>query len=575
MGSPGDVLRPLGEPYVRSRENPFFNGLLRGDTKSIGMDSAFDFPVNGSGRGISRSASDIGDIRGRNFVLDASKHVTDFPAEDSFSDVLEPFALPSSGLKSKAGRSTSFSFQSVQSESSVGLDDQNSSPDSNFSSNEERESFHVLDFSQRSFAERKSYTVNTGKSSLLRIPLPQSAASFYNGVSPLMEIVESCQGIKRLNLYLKERRDDVSAGVPGRFLHVVIGQDGSDVGSLAAAIMYAFYLNETLGDDQICTVPVINMRRADFGSHVDLKWLLNSCQIDEASLVFIDEIDLSYYDLFGSLRLVLVNGHKIPPKQEALKEAVVEIFSCRKGESVYPWVRNVTFAQDCSTCTLLVEKFALTFPQILAGQGVSRLLLSGILLDTANLSLPHCTSKDKYMATLLIYGAGRFGCDGLYQILRYKMYDVSDLKVTEILRKDFKKWTRIGNPDTAGLRFSVSHVGMSSIGMPVGQLLDHEDSSTQEIKLFQQLEKLRVLTIVSGYYDVDKNFKREILVSAESVELKKNILHFFNSNASQLPLKVLPLPGLRNEMSAFEIDKFTSRKNVERLLEEFGNTLKG
>lgn len=24
------------------------------------------------------------------------------------------------------------------------------------------------------------------------------------------------------------------------------------------------------------------------------------------------------------------------------------------------------------------------------------------------------------------------------------MYDVSDLKVTEILRKDFKKWTRIG-----------------------------------------------------------------------------------------------------------------------------------
>lgn len=567
MRSPDDILPPQGEPHVHSRENPFFNGLLRGDTRSIGMDSAFEFPVSGSGQSLSRSASDIGNTRGRNFVLDASKHVADFPEEDSFSDVLEPFALPSSGLKSKDARSTSLSFQSVQSDSSIGLDDQTGSPESNSCLNEEWEKFHVLDFSQRSFAERKS--------SQLRVPLPQSAASFYNGVSPLMEIVESCQGIERLNLYLKERRDDVSAGVPGRFLHAVIGQDSSDVGSLAATIMYAFYLNETLGDDQICTVPVINMRRADFSSHVDLKWLLHSCQIDEASLVFIDEIDLSYYDLYGSLKLFLVNGHKIPLKQEALKEAVVEIFSCRKGESVYPWVRDVTFAQDCSSCTLLAEKFALNFPQILAGRGFSRLLLSGILLDTANLSLPHCTSKDKYMATLLINGAGRFGCDGLYQILRYKMYDVSDLKVTEILRKDFKKWTRIGNPDTAGLRFSVSHVGMSSIGMPVGQLLDREDSSTQEIKLFQQLEKLRVLTIVSGYYDVDKNFKREILVSAESVELKKNLLHFFNSNASQLPLKVLPLPGLRNEMSAFEINKFTTRKNVERLLEEFGNTLKG
>lgn len=28
--------------------------------------------------------------------------------------------------------------------------------------------------------------------------------------------------------------------------------------------------------------------------------------------------------------------------------------------------------------------------------------------------------------------------------VRYKMYDVSDLKVGEILRKDFKKWTKIG-----------------------------------------------------------------------------------------------------------------------------------
>lgn len=37
-------------------------------------------------------------------------------------------------------------------------------------------------------------------------------------------------------------------------------------------------------------------------------------------------------------------------------------------------------------------------------------------MDTGNLSSPHCTSKDKYMATLLINGAGRFGFNGLYQI---------------------------------------------------------------------------------------------------------------------------------------------------------------
>jgi len=44
------------------------------------------------------------------------------------------------------------------------------------------------------------------------------------------------------------------------------------------------------------------------------------------------------------------------------------------------------------------------------------LQLAGILLDTANLRDPACTSKDKYTASLLINGAGRYGCNGFYQL---------------------------------------------------------------------------------------------------------------------------------------------------------------
>ncbi|KAL6333904.1 hypothetical protein AAG906_039316 [Vitis piasezkii] len=119
-----------------------------------------------------------------------------------------------------------------------------------------------------------------------------------------------------------------------------------------------------------------------------------------------------------------------------------------------------------------------------------------------------------------------------------------------------------GKPDGAGSR-----------GM-VAQLLAHKDTATQEIVYFQQSEKIRLLMIVSGYYDRQKNFKRELLVSAESVDLMKNLLHFFNSNASQLPLKVLHQPGLRDEMRAFEVDQVTSRRTIEQLLDEFGGTSK-
>nr|KYP68784.1 Protein prune isogeny [Cajanus cajan] len=291
----------------------------------------------------------------------------------------------------------------------------------------------------------KTYTVRRRKEKLSSILLPLSAASYYNGVSPEMEIVESCESIGKLNAYLKARKDDVNAGVPGKFLHAVMGSDGADVGTVASIIMYSFYLTVTSESDQFCTVPIININRANLSSNVELKWLLDSCHIDQSSLIFADEIDLSYYDLFGSLKIVLLTGSRIASKQEQkLKQAVVEIFHCEKGETIYPWVKTVTTGEESSCCTAIADKFASFSPEILASRSFSKLLLAGILLDTANLRDPRCTSKDKYMASLLINGAGRYGCNGLYQLLRYKMHDLSSLQVADILRRDFKKWTGQG-----------------------------------------------------------------------------------------------------------------------------------
>ncbi|XP_021823695.1 exopolyphosphatase PRUNE1-like isoform X1 [Prunus avium] len=550
--SPGAVGQPnqVQEAYSRARKNPFFDGLLRAEDGT--PSPPIDLQASLGSRNISRTMSDIGNTHTRN-------------AHDSLTDIgNNPFLQPFE--RSKIGKTASFAFTDVQSLFSF-------DPNEPIEANEKPPTVNGL----TSPTSAKSFRVNRRKENLSTVSLPQSAASFYNGDSPEFEIVASCPSINKLNSFLKATKDEVNAGVPGRFLHVVMAQDGPDVGSIASTITYAFYLNEARKSDQICTVPVINMKRLDIRSQAELKWLLDSCQIDQSSLIFVDEIDLSYYDLFGSLKVVLLNGNKLPAKQEALKQAVVEIFNCKEGESVYPWVKTITIAekQDSSCCTLVAEKFALISPEILAGQGFSRLLLAAILLDSANLCSPQCSLKDKYMATLLIHGSGRFGCNGLYQLLRYKMYDVSDLKVADILRKDFKKWTRVGKPDSAGSRMMASQIGMSSIGVPIAQLLDHEDTSVREIKYFQYMEKIRLLMIVSGYYDSKKNFKREILVSAESVELMKNLLFFFNASASQLPLKAIHQPGLGEEMQAFEIDKVTSRKTIERLLEEFGGTSKG
>ncbi|XAR48013.1 Inorganic diphosphatase [Bertholletia excelsa] len=571
--SPKSIPSIHQESYVRARDNPFFDGMRRGDAALMDRPSAVDFQEKITGKNISHSASYISDRSSRKVVEDMYEEITYSPSKDSPADiVLEPDGQSFSERWSRISKSTLLPSPNLLSDLSIDCEEEKGfMKESSLTVWEGTQEYHSLTDRATQVAE-KSYRVSKRRTNFSGIPLPSSASSFYSGYSPQIEILEWCESINWLNLYLQARRDDVNAGVPGKFLHAVIGQDVADVGSVASTIMYAFYLNETARSSHLCIVPVINMKRADLDSHAELKWLLDSCFIDQSSLIFVDEIDLSYYDLFGSLKLVLLNGNKLPAKQEVLKEALVEIFNCRKGDPVYSWVQTITVGQDCSCCTLIAEKFTLASPEILRGQALSRLLLAGILLDTGNLSNPQCTSKDKYMATLLINGAGRFGCNGLYQILKYKMHDVYNHKLRDILRKDFKKWTRVGKPDSTGARLMVSHIGMSSIGISIEQLLAQDDTSVQEVTHFQQLEKLRLLMVVSGYYDSQKNFKREILVSAESVELMKSLLNFFRANASQLPLKAQNLPGIKDGMRAFEVDKVTSRKTIEKLLEEFDVT---
>lgn len=553
------------EKYIRARDNPFFYGMRKGEAAALNRGRIFDFPEKLSSKTIFRSASDIGDRGSKEINVAISEDVAYSPTQSPSDIVLEPIGRSLSGRWSK----TSSPLAVPQSNSEVDYDGVNvSSTVSKSNACNENEACLTLTGLARPGIER-SYTVSKRGTNLSNVPLPPSAALFYYGNSPHMEVVESCEGVSKLNVYLKAKKDYVTAGIPGRFLHAIIGPDVSDVGSVASTIMYAFYLGETLKSNQFCTVPIINMKREDVGSRADLKWLFDSCHIDISSLIFIDEIDLHYYDLFGSLKLVLLNCDKLPSKQEALKEALVEIFHCRKSDTSYSSVDYVIVGQDASCCTVIAEKFALMSPEILAGQGFSRLLLAGILMDTENLSSPRCTSKDKYMATLLLNGAGRYGCNGLYQILSYKMHDLSYLKVGGILRKEFKKWTTLGKPDSRSSRLPASNIGMSSIGVEVAQLLSHDSSSTQEIIQFQQAEKLCLLIVVSGYYDSENKFKREILVSAESAEFMRNLLQYLNSYASQLPLKVKHQPGLRDEMRVFEIDKVTSRRTIERLLEEY------
>ena len=57
------------------------------------------------------------------------------------------------------------------------------------------------------------------------------------------------------------------------------------------------------------------------------------------------------------------------------------------------------------------------------------------------------------------------------------------------------KIVELGKPDSTGSRLMVSHIGMSSIGISIGQLLAHDDTSVQEITHFQ-LEWILTISVL-------------------------------------------------------------------------------
>ncbi|XP_019227817.1 PREDICTED: uncharacterized protein LOC109209088 [Nicotiana attenuata] len=429
------------EKYTRARDDPFFDGMRRGEAAVISKGIGLDILRKATKNDITRSASDVGKRGQKKIHVELSENDAYYDRNFTNSDSESfrgPLGQSFSARSSAASTMSSSPLGSPRSGLKFDLHDIDESTMQSSQRSLEANGVYYFPSGLPLPAYERSYSVTKRNTSISDIPLPQSAALFYCGYSPQLEVVGSCQGIHRLNIFLKARRDDVSAGVPSRFLHAVIGPDCCDVGSVASTITYAFYLNETLNDNQLCTVPVINMKRSDIHSHAELRWLLDSCFLDKSSLIFIDEIDLSYYDLYGSLKLVLVNQCKLPANQEALKDAVVEIFNCREENTPYSSVGSITLGKEASCCTLIADKFACTAPEILAGQGFSRLLLAGILVDTGNLTNPQTTTTDKYMTTLLINGAGRFGCNGLYEIFRYKLHDATDPKQEKFYKKILK-----------------------------------------------------------------------------------------------------------------------------------------
>lgn len=210
----------LQEVYVRTRDDPFFDGMRRGEVALMKKGSAVDLQGKLARKDSYGSASDIGDQGSRNISITVTEEASHSPKNSPSDIVLEPVGRTLSGRWSK----TSSPLVVIQSDLNINFHDLNEPSTVSSHSGERKEELATQGGFTRP-AIQTSYHVSKRQTDISNVPLPPSAALFYNGPSQQMEVTESCESVYKLNMYLKATRDDVNAGVPGRFLHAVIGPD--------------------------------------------------------------------------------------------------------------------------------------------------------------------------------------------------------------------------------------------------------------------------------------------------------------------------------------------------------------
>lgn len=159
---------------------------------------------------ILQSVSDTGSRKSKNNLSEVAEHNTSIRWKD-LPSVLGPFGQSFSGRWSRIPEPNSSPLpDDVHSDIKLKFDDVNDAPKEYVSETYD--------------ANEETHTLNKRGTYLYEIPLAPSTALFYNGNSPHVKVFEPCcQSVHKLNVYLRSTKHDVNAGVPGRFLHAVIG----------------------------------------------------------------------------------------------------------------------------------------------------------------------------------------------------------------------------------------------------------------------------------------------------------------------------------------------------------------
>ena len=243
--------------------------------------------------------------------------------------------------------------------------------------------------------------------------------------------------------------------------------------------------------------------RGDLPLRTDATKLFEECNVNTASVVCSDDLDLHQLCKDGQLKLTLVD-HSVPSEdQRDLVPSVIEIVDHHQDDSsgVYGTSVEKSISPVGSCVTLIADDF-LTYKREALEQNpdLVKLLLGVILLDTDNLSATTGLGTDKdHDVVAELSNLIDEDCDGIFSDLLTAKFDMSGLSAYDLLRRDYKD----APLSTKGLRAGGSTVPESGM-----KFLEREGASSS-LQQFYTEKSVDVLLVNYVFYADPEHQQRQ------------------------------------------------------------------
>lgn len=358
-----------------------------------------------------------------------------------------------------------------------------------------------------------------------------------------------------VNSYLIDLKNKIEGNLT---FHCVMGNEASDLDSMASSVAYAYFLYRTKQKAGELYLPLINIPRADFKLRTEAVYLFEKTGINIENLIYIDQISLADMRDRGSLKLTLIDHNKLASSQEKFQDSVEEIVDHHKDEGLYSPTEGRTVEPVGSAATLVAEKM-INLDAASLDPVIAELLLGAILLDTVNLDeqAQRVTPKDEAVARRLFEIAG-VDQNELFNKLQAEKFNTSALDTPDLLRKDYKEW-----------QMGAVKVGISSVLLPVKEWLNKDPDIVEEFSKYAQSRELDILLAMNAY--TEPEFKRELVVFSADDQLKEKTVSFLlNSKIGLETIDAELVRGTEKNIAFFcQGDLSKPRKKLQPLLNKY------